>query len=169
MSRCRCCNTEIHGSEGRVYCVEGKCKDIFITIKNRVREQNKKYWSIMDMKCKTCKKKLTEGEDKYCSVCVNRMNNEKKRRAETDYFRPCQDCGEDMKNPAPNRKSCIKCGKKKQRIAIDARDARLKKERDARRANNPNRRQRAGDKTDVHTGTIDPKWLQPMGSKRKVG
>ena len=121
------------------------------------------------MKCKTCKKKLTEGESDYCSVCVNRRNEEKKRRAETDWYRPCKDCEVEMKNPAPNRKYCPTCAKKRQRAAIKEKDAVRKKERDILRAANPKRRQRAGDSTDVHKGDIDPKWLQPRGSKRRVG
>ncbi len=168
MSRCRCCNTEIHGSEGKVYCNE-ICKAIFVQIKETVKTQREGFYMGMNMLCTTCKRKLVEGEVKYCSTCTERMVKEKERRANTDSYRPCLECGEDMKNPAPNRKWCKACGLKLMRSKQAAHDVKRKARRDEIRKDNPKKRQRAADPTDVHKSTINPYFLAPLGSRRKTG
>ena len=62
-------------------------------------------------KCSRCRKKLTDGEDKYCSRCVARITADRERRASTDHYRPCRACNEPMKNPSPNRQRCPSCVK----------------------------------------------------------
>ncbi len=121
----------------------------------------------MKLKCKRCKQP-TAGKD-YCDGCTIKIAEEKQKRKDTDHYRPCEECGTEMKNPAPNRKWCgDPCRKESARIRQAAYDARRKAKRDAARVNNPNKRQRAGDKTDVHKGGINPYFLAPQGSKRRA-
>ncbi len=168
-NECRCCNDPIHNSEGRVYCVDTKCKEIFIEVKERIRKQNKEFWKIMNLKCTTCRKRLVEGEDKYCSVCVARSEAVKKRNAETDFYRPCETCKAPMKNPAPNRKRCEECAEAERDEKIKVHNIKRKVKRDAiREKSTKQKRQRAADPTDINKGGIDPKWLKPMGSKRRT-
>ncbi len=166
MSRCRCCDTEIHASGGKVFCND-ICKAIFTQIKETIKTQRKGFYMEMKLKCKRCKQ-ATAGKD-YCENCIMRIAEEKQKRKDTDHYRPCEDCKVEMKNPAPNRRRCKTCGIKAARIKQAAHDVKRKAKRDAVRANNPNKRQRAGDKTDVHKSTINPYFLAPQGSKRRTG
>ncbi len=157
MSRCKCCDTEILGSEGRVFC-NAVCKEIFARIKENVRNQNKEFKTLMKLECTTCKRKLVEGEDKYCTTCTDRMLREKEKRANTDHFRPCKDCKKDMKNPAPNRKRCEECAEKEADKKHKAHDLKRKERRvEVKKIN----------KTEVHKGSINPMFLKPQGSKRR--
>ncbi len=162
-NNCRFCNEPIYNSEGRVYCNDS-CKEIFLKLKERIKNQNKEFWNIMNMKCKTCKKKLTEGESHYCSICVDRRNAEKKRAAETGWHRPCKNCGEEMKNPAPNRKWCKECSAIKKRESWVTQAEMNKK----RRIKVKEKVMAIDDSTNVVKDQINPKWLEPQGSKRKV-
>ncbi len=159
----------MYNTGGRIYCVNSKCKDIFIEVKERVRNQNKEFWKIMNLKCSTCKTKLSKGEDKYCSGCVARSEAVKKRNAETDIYRDCKTCKVPMKNPAPNRKWCEACAKATKDEKVKNHNIKRKIKRDElRKKSTKQKRQRAADPTDINKGGIDPKWLKPMGSKRRT-
>ena len=170
MGYCKLCRSEIHGSEGRVFCKDTKCKEIFKEIKHRMRKQRLEYRLIMKIQCTTCKKQLSKGEDKYCSVCADRLKREKKHRAETDNFRPCKDCGVAMKNPAGNRKWCNECSEKKKnesrdeqvrkRKEVSKRMAakRAKRKKEVKVAVKPNTKLDV-DQDDRYEGTVNPKWL----------
>ncbi len=114
-------------------------------------------------KCSTCKKKLASDENKYCTICVIRIESDKIRRRNTDYFRPCKECGVDMKNPASNRKWCVECGDKirtaQQAEQTLIRNAKRKAIRDAERAKGIKPQQRAICSTDRYKNTINPKYL----------
>ncbi len=163
-NECRFCNEPIYDSVGRVYCTD-TCKALFKKIKTKVNEQNNNYWTIMNIKCKTCKKKLVNGESNYCSICIARRDAEKKRAAETDWYRPCKMCKEPMKNPAPNRKWCPECALERALTASKKRDIERKKERDVLRKERGQKKV----KTTIGKGAINPYFLKPIGSKRRVG
>ena len=118
---------------------------------------------ILNLNCTRCKKKLTEHEGRYCNVCVRTMDADKKRRAETDTIRPCKECGVDLINPAPNRKWCVTCSKKRTKEAEKEQSKRRSAERkimtELRRTKMPSNCRVKDENYDRYKGTVNPMFL----------
>ena len=166
MARCRICNEpQSTDSTGRRYC-PGVCKATVKKVRENIRRDNMVFRKELKLGCTRCKKKLTEDEGIYCDKCVAYMEAEKKKRKETDTFRPCKnrECTNIMKNPAPNRKWCDECREVKNKEAYVRQELRRSAKRKAitaaKKALKPVVIRKDGtDPFDRHKGTINKKFL----------
>ena len=105
------------------------------------------YRKELNLGCTRCKKLLKDDEGVYCDSCVDYMDKLKQERKDTIHIRPCKECGNDMINPANNRKWCESCSE-------DNRKATLKKHDKARKIRTAKTKMILS--KDIK---IDPKWL----------
>lgn len=100
-----------------VYCSD-KCEDIFKNVHIRVTQQNTNYALIL------------KGES-----------------VETDFYRPCEECGTPLKNPTHNRKWCTPCSDERKQEAVKKQTAKRKAKREGE------------NKVIASTGSINPMFL----------
>ena len=155
---CLFCNNE----EG-VKC-DNNCKIVLDAIHDNVISQRDKYNSIMNKHptCKDCgakRKKYTQ----YCTSCAKKRETERRRRHELKKRkkRICrnENCDNEIINPKSNsqRYCCEECKPTYQTM--------LKYK--LKRIENAKKTKLISKEYDKYEGTVDMKWIQPRGSKKR--